>query len=107
MNAPFPPPDDFRATDDRGGVRTPPRGRFPLPRLVRALFETRLDKTANRTRLVALAFTLVFAVIIGRLVMFGLAPDAPEAIRNAASDQVAAARPDILDRNGEVLATDI
>ena len=110
MNAPFSPPDDVRAAADprNGGVDAcPPRRVSRLPGFVRALFETRLDKTANRTRLVALAFTLVFAVIIGRLVIFGLTPDAPESIRSAASDQVAAARPDILDRQGEILATDI
>jgi len=74
---------------------------------VKRLFETRLDKTPKRTRLVAGAFTLVFVIIAGRLVMFGLKPQAEQAIRSAASDQVAAARPDILDRNGEVLATDV
>lgn len=57
--------------------------------------------------LVAAAFSLVFMVIAGRLVMFGLKPLAEDKIRSAASDQVAAARPDILDRNGEVLATDV
>ena len=102
MNAPFPPPEQGRS--DRPVA--PPR-RSALMAFLRGLFETRLDKTAYRTRLVALAFTLVFAVIIGRLVVFGLSPQAPDAIRSAASDQVAAARPDILDRNGEVLATDI
>ena len=74
---------------------------------VRNLFATRLDKTPRRTRMVALAFTLVFAVIAGRLVMFGLKPQAEDKVRSSASDQVAAARPDILDRNGEVLATDV
>ncbi|MCX8255882.1 MAG: penicillin-binding protein 2 [Beijerinckiaceae bacterium] len=74
---------------------------------IRALFATRLDKTPRRTMLVAAAFSLVFMVIAGRLVMFGLKPLAEDKIRSAASDQVAAARPDILDRNGEVLATDV
>ncbi|MDR3464042.1 MAG: penicillin-binding protein 2 [Beijerinckiaceae bacterium] len=76
-------------------------------RLVKALFTTRLDKTRGRTRIVALLFTLLFGVIIGKLVYFGLKPEAPATIKTAASDAVAAARPDILDRNGEVLATDI
>ena len=74
---------------------------------VKRLFETRLDKTPRRTRIVALCFTLLFTVIAGRLVMFGLKPDVQDAVRVAGSDAVAAARPDILDRNGEVLATDI
>ena len=74
---------------------------------IRNLFATRLDKTPRRTMVVAAVFSLVFLVIAGRLVMFGLKPLAEDKIRSAASDQVAAARPDILDRNGEVLATDV
>ena len=91
-----------------------PHDRHPAPRkmgrimgFVRGLFETRLDKTAKRTRFVALLFMVLFGIIIGRLVFFGLKPEAPDTVRTAASDAVAAARPDILDRNGEVLATDI
>ena len=80
---------------------------FSLREFVRSLFATRLDKTPSRTRLVAIAFALVFLVIAGRLVMFGLKPQAEQVARSSASDQVAAARPDILDRNGEVLATDV
>ena len=74
---------------------------------VKNLFATRLDKTPRRTMLVAAAFSLVFMVIAGRLVMFGLKPQAVDRVLSTASDQVAAARPDILDRNGEVLATDV
>ncbi len=74
---------------------------------VKRLFETRLDKTPKRTRIVALCFTLLFAIIVLRLVYFGLKPEAEQTIRAAGSDAVAAARPDILDRNGEVLATDV
>ena len=74
---------------------------------LRNLFATRLDKTPRRTMLVAAAFSLVFLVIAGRLVMFGFKPQAIDRVLSTASDQVAAARPDILDRNGEVLATDV
>ena len=97
MNAPFP----------HERHPSPQKGLFGLRAFVRSLFETRLDKTAGRTRLVALVFMLLFSVILGRLVFFGLKPDAPDTVKTAASDAVAAARPDILDRNGEVLATDI
>ena len=99
MNAPLPPSNERDAT--------PTRRAKPVVAFFRSLFETRLDKTPRRTRWVALAFFLVFGVIIGRLIMFGLKPQAEQLARSAASDQVAAARPDILDRNGEVLATDI
>lgn len=102
MNAPFPPPDR-----DTSAAPYSIKRRNPLMRLIRALFTTRLDKSGGRTRIVAVLFALLFAVIIGKLVFFGLKPDTPAAIRTAASDAIAAARPDILDRNGEVLATDI
>ncbi len=84
-----------------------PRPRFSPLAFARRLFEARLDKTPKRTRMVALAFTALFATIILRLVAFGLKPESADAVRVAGSDSVAAARPDILDRNGEVLATDI
>ncbi len=99
MNLPLPPSGERDATPTRRANR--------IVAFVRSLFETRLDKTPRRTRWVALAFLLVFGIIIGRLIMFGLKPQAEQLARSAASDQVAAARPDILDRNGEVLATDI
>lgn len=99
MNAPF----DHRAAE----AEAPNDWRRRARRLVVRLFETRLDKTPSRTRIVALCFILLFGTIISRLVMFGLKPDAEPSVRVAGSDQVAAARPDILDRNGEVLATDV
>lgn len=99
MNAPF----DHRAAE----AGTPDTWRRRARRLVVRLFETRLDKTPGRTRIVAICFVLLFGTIISRLIMFGLQPDAEPSVRVAGSDQVAAARPDILDRNGEVLATDV
>jgi cell division protein FtsI (penicillin-binding protein 3) len=71
------------------------------------LFATKLDKSTRRIRLVAVIFTLVYGVIAGRLVMLGLRPETPQNMKHGASEVVAAARPDILDRNGQVLATDI
>ena len=84
-----------------------PRVSLSPMRFLRSLYEPRLDKTPGRTRIVAMAFTLLFAIIVGRLFVFGLKPPEADKVRVAGSDQVAAARPDILDRNGEVLATDI
>ena len=101
MNAPFPPPEGRAAREPK------PARPNAVMRLLKVLFTTRLDKTGGRTRIVALLFTLLFGVIIGKLVYFGFRPEAPATIKTAASDAVAAARPDILDRNGEVLATDI
>jgi cell division protein FtsI (penicillin-binding protein 3) len=99
MNAPF----DHNAMPPVGPLSFKSRAIVAI----KALFEIRPDKTPRRTRLVALGFTLLFGIIIARLVVFGLRPDTQQAVRAAGSDSVAAARPDILDRNGEVLATDI
>lgn len=67
---------------------------------------TRLDKSRSRLALIALAFTAVFVIIDVRLVWLGVAPP-PKGLKSAASDAVSGARPDLLDRNGEVLATDV
>lgn len=61
-------------------------------------------KTRTRVALIATVFFGVYAVIGGRLVYYGLAT--PEESAGPAS-RVTASRPDIVDRNGEVLATDI
>ena len=54
-----------------------------------------------------LAFAAVYAVIGGRLVMFAVGADSHGARRTASQDAIATARPDIVDRNGEMLATDV
>src|SRR5438309_843603 len=74
---------------------------------VRDLFRTRLDKSVGRIRVVALGFTALYCVVGVRLVMLGMRHDAPETFKHVAAEAAAAARPDILDRNGEILATDV
>ncbi len=60
----------------------------------------------NRVALVITGFAVVYAIIGGRLVQYGVAqPETVSSIMPA--DRLMASRPDILDRNGEVLATDI
>ncbi|WP_310619082.1 peptidoglycan D,D-transpeptidase FtsI family protein [Flexibacterium corallicola] len=61
----------------------------------------------SRIFIAMLAFSVVFVAIAGRLVVLGLQP--PETGESYASSQsnLQASRPDILDRNGEILATDI
>ncbi|MCW4116675.1 penicillin-binding protein 2 [Aurantimonas sp. MSK8Z-1] len=51
-------------------------------------------------------FFAVYGVIGGRLAMWGMVPDDAPGYRNG-HDPIMAARPDLVDRNGEVLATDI
>jgi cell division protein FtsI (penicillin-binding protein 3) len=84
----------------------------PRPGLVRRswhwlknIFRLRIDKSTGRLVFVGLVFAALFAVIGGRLAMIALVRDA--SFGHAASREIAAARPDILDRNGEVMASDV
>ncbi|HSG95130.1 MAG TPA: hypothetical protein VLA28_06390, partial [Afifellaceae bacterium] len=52
-------------------------------------------------------FGLLYAALAARLVMLGVTGDGGAALHLSPADLVAAARPDIVDRNGEILATDI
>lgn len=80
-------------------------------RLIRSLLYGRnVDRAAKaraRVGLAMLAFALVYALIGSRLVMFAIGADAHSARRAASQEVVATARPDIVDRNGAILATDV
>src|SRR5712675_2829454 len=67
----------------------------------------RAAKAKARLGLAIAVFALGYGVIAGRLVMFAVAPESQLVRRSNAADAVATARPDILDRNGEILATDV
>src|SRR3954467_7526029 len=67
----------------------------------------RAAKARARVGFAMLAFGAIFAVIGGRLIMFATVGDSHGAPRSTAQDAIATARPDILDRNGEILATDV
>jgi cell division protein FtsI (penicillin-binding protein 3) len=64
-------------------------------------------KAKARIVLAIAAFSAVYAIIALRLVFFAVAPDSHVARRTMSQDAVATARPDILDRNGQILATDV
>jgi cell division protein FtsI (penicillin-binding protein 3) len=64
-------------------------------------------KAKARLGLAIVAFALVYGVIALRLVMFAEQSDGHGARRSVGQDAVATARPDILDRNGQILATDV
>jgi len=83
------------------------RGPGFLRRQIKALFSTRIDKSSGRLVLVMLAFTVGYGVMIARLAHFGLSPDDAATAGRSAKNDIATARPAILDRNGEILATDI
>ncbi|QPF93377.1 peptidoglycan D,D-transpeptidase FtsI family protein [Bradyrhizobium commune] len=80
-------------------------------RLIRSLLYGRnVDRAAKaraRVGLAMLAFAAVYLMIGGRLVMFAIGADAHGARRAASQEVVATARPDIVDRNGAILATDV
>ncbi|MGB6540681.1 MAG: penicillin-binding transpeptidase domain-containing protein, partial [Xanthobacteraceae bacterium] len=80
------------------------------PQLVRSLLYGDIDRAAKaraRVGLAILAFAVVYAIIAARLVMFALVADSRIAHHGGVGDAIATARPDILDRNGEILATDV
>jgi cell division protein FtsI (penicillin-binding protein 3) len=64
-------------------------------------------KAKARLGLAIIAFTAAYGVIALRLVTFATANDAHAGRRTVTQDAVATARPDILDRNGKILATDV
>ena len=64
------------------------------------------SRTRNRITLVMVGVCLVYAVIAGRLVQYGLR-DLDTVSGIARGSELLASRPDLLDRNGQVLATDI
>jgi len=81
-------------------------------RLIRSLLYGRdVDralKARARVGFAILAFAAIYAVIGGRLAMFALGADGHSSARRAAAqDAIATARPDIVDRNGDILATDV
>jgi cell division protein FtsI (penicillin-binding protein 3) len=67
----------------------------------------RQAKARARIGLAIIGFATVYSIIAARLVMFGVASNSHAAHRVVSSDAIATARPDILDRNGAVLATDV
>jgi len=93
-------PDHPQAEQPRPGLRS------RLGLYAHNLVHTHIDKSTWRIRLVAVGFACLFGVIGGRLVYFGFKPE-PQSLHRAASEAVSRPRPQILDRNGEVLATDI
>ena len=86
----------------------PPSGVAPrMASFLSNVMSTRLDKSGSRLKLIALAFIAVFLTIDGKLIMLGIAPESSRGLKQAATEALSSARPDILDRNGEILATDI
>jgi cell division protein FtsI (penicillin-binding protein 3) len=77
-----------------------------LHKASRGFFSTTLAKSTGRIRLAMLGFAALYCIIGGRLLYFGVSPDV-ETVGSVAAQQISTARPDIVDRNGAVLATDV
>ena len=73
---------------------------------LRGVFSTHIEKSDRRIRIIAFGFALIYCVIGGKLIWLGFKPNA-QSMRSAAVEASAAARPDLVDRNGEVMATDV
>ena len=84
-----------------------PWRRRVLRRLLYGRDVNRAVKARARVGLAIVAFAVVYGIIAARLVMFAIVSDSRVAHRVVSGDAIATARPDILDRNGEVLATDV
>ena len=71
------------------------------------LLSTRLDKSRGRIRLLMLGLFAAYFGLGAKLVFLGLSHDQPQTLKVAADQAASGARPDLLDRNGEILATDV
>ena len=78
-----------------------------LRSLLYGLDVNRNAKAKARLGLAIVAFAVAYGVIAARLVMFAEQSDGYGTRRSVTQDAVATARPDILDRNGQILATDV
>src|ERR1700674_3919131 len=74
---------------------------------VQALLKTRLYRSGARIRTAGLGMFVLYAAIGAKLVLLGVSHDPPQTLKEAADQAVSGARPDLLDRNGEILATDV
>ena len=106
MDQPVHPHDPLRGIRADGARVRAKKPKSLFARLFSALFSMRLDKSGNRLYLVMLVFLVVFGGISWRLAMLANQPD-ESAGKIFQPDQITKARPDIVDRNGVVLATDL
>ncbi|HWK95159.1 MAG TPA: penicillin-binding protein 2 [Pseudolabrys sp.] len=64
-------------------------------------------KAKARVGLAIIAFVAVYGIIAGKLVMFALISEDHGGRRSVGQDAIATARPDIVDRQGAIIATDV
>lgn len=84
-----------------------PRPVSAAKRAWRNMWRLRLAAGSSRIVIVGGVFVCVYGAIAARLVQIGMKPDGPQSFKHTAAEMTSGARPDILDRNGELLATDV
>lgn len=94
-------------TPDQSATMASPSPRRRASGFVRSLFSMSKDKSEARVGLIMLCFGALFLTLSGRVLYLAMGSDEPVGLRRATADATSAARPDIIDRNGEVLATDV
>src|SRR6202167_1764436 len=103
-------PKNFGVDLEPPGARLPqPAGanKAKLKAFASQLLSTRLDRSSARVRTIALGLFVAYAGIGVKLLGLGLSHDPPQTLKTAADDAVSGARPDLLDRNGAILASDV
>src|SRR5271163_1133677 len=88
-------------------ARSRPSRVLRLKAFLGGLVSTRLDKSGGRIRQLALVLCLAYAGIGAKLVKLGVSSEPPQTLKVAVDQAASGARPDLLDRNGQVLATDV
>src|SRR5271166_1813449 len=78
-----------------------------LKAFAHALLATRLDLSGARIRKVSFGMFVAYAAVAVKLIVLGASHDPPQTLKGAADQAVSGARPDLLDRNGAILATDV
>jgi cell division protein FtsI (penicillin-binding protein 3) len=94
-------------TPEQSATMDSPSRRRPFSGFVHSLFSMSKDKSEARVGLIMLCFGALFLTLSGRVLYLAMGSEEPVGLRRATADATSAARPDIIDRNGEVLATDV
>ncbi len=99
------------AIDPAAPTNSAKRGETRLQRLLRTmLYGANVDRNVKakaRLLLAMVVFIGLYGIIAGRLVMFAVISDGHSGRRSVTQDAVATARPDIIDRRGSIIATDV
>ncbi len=100
-------PNNFGVDLEPPDAREPRVTKGRLKAFGRELLSTRLDRSGARIRTLALGLFVAYSAIGVKLLVLGLSHDPPQTLKAAADDAVSGSRPDLLDRNGAILATDV